>query len=107
MEAALLPPFCLMTTGYLSIYRTLQEKNLYEFFKLTSIVCDSSRLIKGSYNPNFEKNLKEELYGCHKNMGFSMSELLNMPIFERHTFIKVHNKITEEEKKRIDERMKH
>lgn len=44
----------------------------------------------------YEKNLKEELYLCKKNMGYSMSELYNMPIMERKSYISIHNKITRE-----------
>lgn len=58
-------------------------------------------------DPVHEKQLKEELYSCHKNMEISMTELLRMPVMERRSYIGVHNKLSEEEKKRLDEKTRH
>ena len=43
-----------------------------------------------------ERKFREELYMCVKNMGFSLNELYNMPVMDRLTYIRVHNKITKE-----------
>ena len=54
-------------------------------------------------DPVYEK----ELYSCHKNMEISMTELLRMSVMERRSYIGVHNKLSEEEKKRLDEKTRH
>lgn len=64
-------------------------------------------LFSSIYDPSYEKHLKEELYSCHKNMKLSMSELLRMPVMDRRTYIGVHNKLSEEERKRMEEKSKH
>jgi hypothetical protein len=51
--------------------------------------------------PNYERDLKKELYLCHKNMGISMTELMNMPISDRKYYIKLHNRSVEEERARL------
>ena len=40
-------------------------------------------------------------------MEISMTELLRMPVMERRSYIGVHNKLSEEEKKRLDEKTRH
>lgn len=55
---------------------------------------------------NYERDLKKELYLCHKNMGISMTELMHMPIFDRKYYIRLHNKTIEEEKKQFQQ-LKH
>ena len=40
---------------------------------------------------NFEKNLKHELWLCHKHMNLSMEELYNMPVSDRKNYILIHN----------------
>lgn len=47
---------------------------------------------------NYEKDLKRELFLCHKNMKLSMTELYNMPIQDRKFYILTHNKEIEKEK---------
>ena len=51
---------------------------------------------------NFEKNLKHELWLCHKHMNLSMEELYNMPVSDRKNYIIIHNKDVEKEKERLE-----
>ena len=51
---------------------------------------------------NFEKNLKHELWLCHKHMNLSMEELYNMPVSDRKNYILIHNKEVEKEKERLE-----
>lgn len=61
---------------------------------------DSTILFSLMYN-NYEKDLKTELWLCHKNMNLSMDEILNMPISDRKFYIYMHNKGIEEEKQKM------
>lgn len=54
-----------------------------------------------SFTSNFEKNLKNELWLCHKNMELSMEDLYNMTVADRKTYIAIHNKQVEREKERL------
>jgi len=54
-----------------------------------------------SLTSNFEKSLKNELWLCHKNMELSMSEILNMSVADRKTYISIHNKLVEKEKEQM------
>lgn len=47
---------------------------------------------------NYEKDLKKEIFLCHKNMKMSIEEIYNMPIQDRKFFIRTHNKEIEKEK---------
>ena len=49
-----------------------------------------------------EKKFREELYLCNKNMGMSLTEIYRMPVMDRISYIRIHNKITKE----INEQMK-
>ena|GEM_PF-2730378 len=60
----------------------------------------TSTLLFSSISPNYEAILKEELWGCHKYMGFSITELKNMTIRDRKTYIRKHN--GEQMKKQTD-----
>lgn len=51
---------------------------------------------------NFDKNLKYELWLCHKNMNLSMEDLYNMPVADRKNYILIHNKQVEKEKERLE-----
>ena len=51
---------------------------------------------------NFEKNLKHELWLCHKHMNLSMEELYNMSVSDRKNYILIHNKDVEKEKERLE-----
>ena len=55
-----------------------------------------------SLTSNFEKNLKNELWLCHKHMNLSMEELYNMPVSDRKNYILIHNKDVEKEKERLE-----
>lgn len=55
-----------------------------------------------SLTSNFEKNLKHELWLCHKYMDLSMEELYNMPVSDRKNYIIIHNKEVEKEKERLN-----
>lgn len=46
---------------------------------------------------NYEKNLKQELWACHKNMGLTMEEIYEMTIRDRKFYIQTHNKSVEKE----------
>ncbi len=46
---------------------------------------------------NYEKNLKQELWMCHKNMDLTMDEIYEMTIRDRKFYIQTHNKAVERE----------
>lgn len=50
-----------------------------------------------SISPDYEVNLKEELYGCFKYMGIPFDVLDRMPTRDRKYYIARHNMLTEEE----------
>lgn len=50
---------------------------------------------------NYEKDLKKEIFLCHKNMKLSIDEIFNMPIQDRKFYIRTHNKEVEKEKEAI------
>ena len=54
----------------------------------------------------FEKALKKEIWLCHKNMKLPLTEIYNMTVMDRRTFISIHNKETEKEKKQIESKFK-
>lgn len=51
------------------------------------------------YPIDYEKNLKEELWGCFKYIGIPMDTLMNMPIQDRRYYIQKHNEDQEGHKK--------
>ena len=55
-----------------------------------------------SLTSNFEKNLKNELWLCHKHMDLSMEDLYNMTVNDRKRYILIHNNQVEKEKERLD-----
>lgn len=55
-----------------------------------------------SLTSNFEKQLKHELWLCHKHMNLSMEELYNMTVSDRKSYILIHNKGVEKEKERLE-----
>jgi hypothetical protein len=57
-----------------------------------------------SLTSDYDKQLKEELWKCHKHMNLSMEEIYNMPRLDRKNYIRIHNKITKEENERIKRR---
>lgn len=50
-----------------------------------------------SISPNYEQNLKDELFGCFKYIGIPFDTLERMPVRDRKYYIMRHNKLTEEE----------
>ena len=54
-----------------------------------------------SLTTKFEKNLKNELWLCNKNMNLSMEEILNMSVADRKSYISIHNKLVEKEKEQL------
>ena len=50
---------------------------------------------------NYEKNLKQELWMCHKNMNLSKDEIYKMTIRDRKFYIQTHNKAIEKEVEQI------
>lgn len=57
----------------------------------------SGTILFSSISPNFERNLKDELYGCFKYIGIPFDVLDRMPVRDRKFYIAKHNGITEEE----------
>ena len=57
----------------------------------------SGTILFSSISPNFERNLKDELYGCFKYIGIRFDVLDRMPVRDRKFYIAKHNGITEEE----------
>lgn len=55
---------------------------------------------------NYEKDLKKELWLCHKHMDLSMSEIEKMPTRDRKYFILEHNKQIEIEKQQFKKKRK-
>ena len=53
--------------------------------------------------PNeFEKSLKEEIWGCFKYIGIPIDTVMNMPIQDRKFYIMKHNAEEEELKQEIE-----
>ena len=50
---------------------------------------------------DYEKDLKKEIWLCHKYMKLSMSEIYNVPIQERKFYIITHNKQVDAEKRSL------
>lgn len=71
----------------------MEEAHLLPFLNSTILFSSTSK---------FEKNLKNELWLCHKYMELTMEELYNMPVADRKTYIIIHNKQVEREKERLD-----
>lgn len=57
----------------------------------------SGTILFSSISPNFERNLKDELYGCFKYIGIPFDVLDRMPVRDRKFYIAKHNGIAEEE----------
>lgn len=63
-------------------------------------------MILFSSTSKFEKNLKEEMWLCHKNMDLSMDDIYKMTVADRKTFIAIHNKEVEKENNRLKSKYK-
>lgn len=66
---------------------------------------DSMIMFSAIYD-NYEKNLKKELWLCHKNMELTMDEIYEMTIRDRKFYIHTHNKNVEKEKEMMKQKMK-
>lgn len=55
-----------------------------------------------SISPDFEKNLKEELFGCFKYIKIPFRELEHMPTRDRKAYIHMHNKAVNKEKEEYE-----
>lgn len=55
-------------------------------------------ILFSSISPNYEINLKEELYGCFKYVGIPLDILDKMPTRDRKFYIAKHNGVINEEK---------
>lgn len=55
---------------------------------------------------NYEKDLKKELFMCHKNMKLSMSEIYDMPRRDRKFYILTHNKEVDRENEALKKKRK-
>lgn len=55
-----------------------------------------------SSTSDYEKELKREIFLCHKNLKLSMSEIMRMSVADRRAFITLHNKEVEKEKREIE-----
>lgn len=62
-------------------------------------------ILFSSISPDYEKLLKDELYGCFKYIKIPFSELYNMPIRDRKYYIMRHNRTVEEENLEYERRM--
>ena len=40
----------------------------------------------------YEKNFKEEIWGCFKHIGIPLETVMNMPISDRKFYIMMHNR---------------
>lgn len=61
-------------------------------------------ILFSSTSPKAEEYLKEELYGCMKNIGIPLDVLEKMPVRDRRAYIMIHNKKVDEENERNNER---
>lgn len=53
-------------------------------------------------SPTFQQSLKEELFNCFKYIHIPYSELMTMPTKDRKFYIQRHNKVTEEENRKME-----
>lgn len=55
---------------------------------------------------NYEKNLKQELWMCHKHMNLTMNEIYEMTIRDRKFYIQTHNKVVDKEVEQMKSKSK-
>lgn len=51
-------------------------------------------------SPDYERNLKDELYGCFKHIGIPLDVLDRMPVRDRKFYIAKHNGIVDDENRK-------
>lgn len=66
----------------------------------------SGTILFSSISPEYERLLKEELFGCFKYIKIPFEELLKMPVRDRKYYILKHNEAADEEKREYEERQK-
>lgn len=76
----------------------MEEAHLTPFFP--------SMILFSLIYENYEKDLKKEIFLCHKNMKMSIDEIYNMPIQDRKFYIRTHNKEIEKEKQQYSNKNK-
>ena len=57
-------------------------------------------------SPDYERYLKEELFGCFKHIKMPFDELLKMPTRDRKFYILKHNEAAESERKEYEDMQK-
>lgn len=60
-------------------------------------------ILFSSISPDYETNLKEELFGCFKYIGIPFETLDKMPIRDRKYYIIKHNEYVERENAKYNE----
>jgi hypothetical protein len=55
-------------------------------------------------SPEYERYLKEELFGCFKHIKIPFDELMKMPTRDRKFYILKHNEAAEEERREYEEK---
>ena len=63
-------------------------------------------ILFSSISPEYERILKEELFGCFKHIKIPFDELLKMPVRDRKFYILKHNEAAQEEKEEYESRQK-
>ena len=63
-------------------------------------------LLFSSISPDYERLLKEELFGCFKYIKIPFDELLKMPVRDRKFYILKHNEDADAERREYEERQK-
>jgi hypothetical protein len=56
----------------------------------------------GFLNPNYEATLLNELFGVRTVVGYTMDEIMDMPIQDRRYYVHLHNKKVEKENAEIN-----
>ena len=57
-------------------------------------------------SPEYERILKEELFGCFKHIKIPFDELLKMPVRDRKFYILKHNEVETEAREEYENRQK-
>ena len=63
-------------------------------------------ILFSSISPDYERYLKEELFGCFKDIKIPFEELLRMPTRDRKFYIIKHNEAADAERREYEERQK-
>lgn len=63
-------------------------------------------ILFSSISPNYERNLKDELYGCFKYIGIPFDILDRMPVRDRRFYISKHNNVIETEASKASDQNK-